>query len=64
MFKEPTLILRKGDLIERSHDKTIDEVEFTDFMCSYVQIAEEKIILYIDENGNTRILKNQYGNLT
>ena len=61
MRKEETLILGREDMIERNQGKDILLIDFTDFKISVRPFQENGIILFIDDNGDTRILKNRFG---
>jgi len=62
MKKEEILILEREDLFEEKQDKSIVLIDFTDFKISTKAIQVNGIILFIDENGKTKILQNRYGN--
>lgn len=61
MKKEETLILGREDMIERNQGKNILLIDFTDFKISVKPFQENGIILFIDNNGDTKILKNRFG---
>ena len=61
MRKEETLILEREDMIERNQGKDILLIDFTDFKISVRPFQENGIILFIDDNGDTKILKNRFG---
>ncbi len=61
MRKEETLILKREDMIESNQGKDILLVDFTDFKISVKTFQENEIILFIDNNGYTKILKNRFG---
>ena len=61
MRKEETLILGREDMIESNQGKDILLVDFTDFKISVKPFQENGIILFIDNNGDTKILKNRFG---
>ena len=61
MKKEVTLILGREDMIETKNGKNILLIDFTDFKISVKPFQENGIILFIDDNGQTKILKNRYG---
>jgi len=61
MRKEVTLILGREDMIETKNGKNILLIDFTDFEISVNPFQENGIILFIDDNGQTKILKNRYG---
>lgn len=61
MRKEETLILGREDMIENYQGKDILLIDFTDFKISVNKTLENGIILFIDDNGDTKILKNRFG---
>ena len=61
MRKEETLILEREDMIETHQGKDILLIGFTDFKISVRPFHENGIILFIDNNGDTKILKNRFG---
>jgi hypothetical protein len=61
MRKEEALILGREDMIETKNGKTILLIDFTDFKISVKPFQENVIILFIDDNGQTKIIKNRYG---
>lgn len=61
MRKEETLILGREDMIETHKGKNILLIDFTDFKISVRPLKENGIILFIDNNGDTKILKNRFG---
>ena len=61
MRKEETLILGREDMIEHNQGKDIRIIDFTDFEISVKPLQENGIILFIDNNGDTKILKNRFG---
>jgi hypothetical protein len=61
MRKEETLILGREDMIETENGKDIRIIDFIDFKISIKPFQENGIILFIDDNGQTKILKNRYG---
>jgi hypothetical protein len=61
MRKEETLILGREDMFEENQGKYILLIDFTDFKISVKPFQENGIILFIDNNGDTKILKNRFG---
>lgn len=61
MRKEETLILDRDDLINSSRDKTIADINFMDFKISLKPAREVNIVLFMDDNGESKVLKNRYG---
>ena len=61
MKKEETLILGREDMFETQQGKNILLIDFTDFKISVNKILENGIIVFIDNNGDTKILKNRFG---
>ena len=60
MKKEETLILGREDMFETQQGKNILLIDFTDFKISVNKILENGIIVFIDNNGDTKILKNRF----
>ena len=42
-------------------DKDFSLIDFSDFSLSYQRMYEQSLILFIDDNGEIRILKNRFG---
>ena len=61
MKKQITLILEREDMFEIKNDKNILLIDFNDFKMSVKSVYEYGIILFIDYNGQTKILKNRWG---
>ena len=57
---EETLILGREDMFETQQGKNILLIDFTDFKISVNKILENGIIVFIDNNGDTKILKNRF----
>ena len=60
MRKEEALVLGREDMIEAEIGKPIHLIDFTDFRISHTHF-QQSIVLFIDDNGQTKILKNRYG---
>lgn len=65
-MKEVTvLILGREDLIERSNDIKASYIRISDFKeiahNTMKLFAKQDMIIFVDTNGETRILKNRYG---
>ena len=60
MRKEETLILGREDMFETQQGKNILLIDFTDFKISVNKTLENGIIVFIDNNGDTKILKNRF----
>ena len=58
---EETLILGREDMFETQQGKNILLIDFTDFKISVNKTLENGIIVFIDNNGDTKILKNRFG---
>ncbi len=62
MLTTSTLILGREDMIESEKNKNILLIDFFDFKISIKKpILEYSIVLFIDDNNQTKILKNRYG---
>ena len=48
-------------MFETQQGKNILLIDFTDFKISVNKILENGIIVFIDNNGDTKILKNRFG---
>lgn len=63
-LKTQTLILRRQHLLAKYNTKTIEEISLPDFLymrTDDIRLAE--LVVFIDNNGDTRIMKNRYGAL-
>lgn len=60
MRKEETLILGREDMIENNQGKNICFIDVTDFKISLKLLQENGIVLFIDDDGDTLILKNRF----
>lgn len=61
MREETILILEREDLKEMSIGRDLFRLTFLDTKISEKVMRNNGIILFIDENGDTKILKNRYG---
>jgi hypothetical protein len=61
MRTEQTLILERTELKQHAIGKDINLISFIDFKISDQLFLTHTIILFIDNNGETRILKNRFG---
>jgi len=62
MKKEKLLILERKDLIHSSINKKIDDIDIRDLrLLAYSNILTSNFVVFIDENGKNKILKNRYG---
>jgi hypothetical protein len=59
-MKEKTIILKRKDMIEYNQGKDIHIIDAADFKISAKTFQESGIVLFIDDNGDTLILKNRY----
>jgi hypothetical protein len=56
------LILKREDLNESSKNKNILLLKYNDFVHgTYNKITTNGVVLFVDDNGKTKILKNRYG---
>lgn len=60
MRKEEVLILGREDVVETSRGKDILLINFTDFKGLKI-FLREALVIFIDDNGHTKIIKNRYG---
>ena len=58
------IILRRDDLIKSSEDKPFIDIKYDDFRNEPFddKFRINEIILFIDNNGQTKLLKNRWGN--
>lgn len=65
MKSEKVLILGREDLIACSFDIKASHINITDFKKSVGEtmklFARQNMIIFIDDNGETRVLKNRWG---
>ena len=61
MKKETVLILERQDLLRMYQGLGIENVELTHFKGSREPMNTSPIVLFIDDNGYTKILKNRHG---
>ncbi len=61
MRKESTIIFTREDLVKESENKMLNQIGLNDLKCSVDVLHKESIILFIDFDGTTRILKNRFG---
>ena len=57
---EDTLILERKDLLEQFKTVNIDKIESSDFKTSYDIIQSNNVILFIDNDGTLKIIKNGF----
>lgn len=60
MIKDEVIILDRNDLTFHNN-KEFSEIQYYDFKISYGKIAKASIVLFVDNDGRTKILKNRYG---
>ena len=58
-----TLILGRKDLVDNSIEKEFSFIEPRDLKTSMNLFATHDIVLFIDNDGQTKFLKNRFGNL-
>lgn len=63
MKTEEILIYGREDMIYGCHKKDIQDIDSNDFTFSIKPFQIYGIILFIDDGGQTKILKNRYGSL-
>ena len=61
MIKNEVIILNRDDKVFHNKNKEFDKIEYYDFKISREIFSKASIILFIDNNGRTKILKNRYG---
>lgn len=62
MKEETTLILWREDLNPRSSNKSFNDINYNDFTVSWEFCIKQPIVLFMDNDGKTKMLKNRYGN--
>lgn len=55
------IMLGREDMIPKKTGKDILLIDFGDFKISEKPIRENDLIIFVDDNGLTKILKNRYG---
>ncbi|MDD4000215.1 MAG: hypothetical protein PHX62_04905 [Bacilli bacterium] len=63
MRYENTLILERDDLNINGYRKPINKINVKDISISIEPILKSSLVLFIDNNGDTIILKNRWGNI-
>lgn len=58
MKKIETIIFTREDLV----DKKIDFESITRYYFDIETLKKSEMVLFIDDNGDTKILKNRFGN--
>ena len=61
MIEDKVLILERSDLLDMFKDKDFSLIDFSDFSLSYQRMYEQSLILFFDDNGEIKILKNRFG---
>tara|TARA_R110000868_G_scaffold5274_3_gene32454 strand:+ start:104 stop:445 length:342 start_codon:yes stop_codon:yes gene_type:complete len=61
MTIENVTIFRRGDLIYSARNKPMSDVVYTDLAGSNDNYVNNSVVMFIDNNGQTKILKNRYG---
>jgi hypothetical protein len=59
----PTLILGRKNLVDSLIDKEFSFIEPTDLKISMHLFQTHNIVLFIDKDGQTKLLKNRFGNI-
>lgn len=61
MKLETVLILQREDMVKHSKEKSIIDIDYTDMKYSSEPFVKNGFVLFIDDNGATKILKNRFG---
>ena len=61
MLIENALILGRDDMFDSDKSKSIMLVDFSHFKVSRSDMNNISIVIFIDYNGQTKILKNRFG---
>lgn len=65
MIKETTIVLFREDMHLDNQKKSFDEIFITDFKFEvYEAIKQNGIVVFVDTDLRTKMLKNRYGNPT
>jgi hypothetical protein len=56
------LVVFNRDLNKENRKLSISDIEWTHLGISHKSFCKENIVMYVDTDGNTKILKNRYGN--
>jgi len=60
--EQNVIILERNDLINTSIGKSILLIGYSDFVCEMKEkLLKGNIVLFVDNNGQTKIIKNRYG---
>jgi hypothetical protein len=54
-------LVRRENLTKQSKDKLFSDIELYDFAFDMHDVNMSELIMFVDEDGNTKILKNRYG---
>lgn len=57
------MILNRKDLTKYSSDKKASHLTIRDFIFNMELFAKQNMIIFIDDNGETRILKSRWGDV-
>ncbi|MCK9415964.1 hypothetical protein M0Q97_04820 [Candidatus Dojkabacteria bacterium] len=61
MTKEEVIILNRNDLTIHNNNKEFSEIKYDDFRIPNEFFYKANIILFIDTDSRTKILKNRFG---
>lgn len=62
MRVDEVLVLERKDLIVDYNKKVIEDITHRDFVLSTTKLTiKYNIVLFVDENGRTKIIKNRFG---
>lgn len=59
MKKEKILVLTREDLPEKLRESSISFINLPEFNISLSEIQKKEIIIFVDDNGKTKTLKNR-----
>jgi hypothetical protein len=60
MIKNEVIILERVDLTIHNN-KEFSEIEYCDFRMSREKFCKASVVLFVDSDNRTKILKNRYG---
>ena len=61
MIKDEVIILERVELTIHNNNKEFSEIEYCDFRMSREKFCKASVVLFVDSDNRTKILKNRYG---
>ena len=59
---QETIILGRNDLLDKSNMLDLNKIEWVDFKNSQLETKDQAFVIFVDNDGETRIFKNRFGN--